>query len=74
MVIAAWLIFFWVVGQSIHDAYYHPYVCEKSGKVTAILSIDYRSATIQFADGKTMIVNQARLKPGDDFCEDWERK
>lgn len=48
--------------------------CVEVGTVTKILSLNYRDATIETSNGKTIVVNQATLKPGDSICTKRESK
>ena len=52
----------------------HPMVCTEYAKVSAILSLNYRHATIKLDNGEEVSVNQATLKPGDKYCLRRERK
>lgn len=51
----------------------HPLVCTESYTVEKILELQYRDAKILLSNGEHRTVNQARLKPGDDFCVKAER-
>lgn len=51
----------------------NPFVCAEQKKIKSILSIQYRSATLEFEDGSTLDVNQAHAKPNDMFCTKWKR-
>lgn len=55
-----------------HEDKIHPPVCLKSVKVVSIDALMYRSASITLDDGQHIIVNQATLKPGDNFCTKWK--
>lgn len=56
-----------IIGTALSD-HSEPGVCTDESKVKAILSIDYRDATILLEDGRKLRVNQASLKPGDTYC------
>lgn len=45
-----------------------PQVCAEEAKVKAILSVDYRDATILLEDGRELRVNQSTVKPGQMYC------
>lgn len=47
--------------------------CVDVAKVDSILALQYRDAVIKLTDGRTTIVNQATLHPGDDYCMQWKR-
>ena len=49
-------------------------VCDESQKVSKILELRYREAVILLENGNEIIVNQASLKPGDNFCVKWSIK
>lgn len=61
-------------GYALFNSIQHPAVCLSHSKVERILALNYRDATIQLADGSTRTVNQATLKPGDDYCLAYGRK
>jgi hypothetical protein len=54
--------------RAVRNDYLHPYQCSQFKIVDKILSDNYRDATIQFTDGSSLIVNQATVAPGDNFC------
>lgn len=72
--IAIFFIMLLIVAYVAHYDEKYPMQCVSSSKVADILSLDYRSATIKLENGKEVVVNQATLKKGDDFCLAHERK
>lgn len=46
----------------------NPLTCVQSSKVKEILSVNYRSASIKLVSGEVITLNQATIKPGDDYC------
>jgi len=69
--IAALVIF--AITLTYIDAAY-PYTCLEHSTVKSILSLNYRDATILLENGSTVAVNQATLKPGEEFCVKYDRK
>ena len=67
-----------IVGASIayiaFNEVKHPMECKQTHKVNKILELIGRDAIIELDDGSEETVNQATLKPGDDYCTEWGRK
>lgn len=62
-----------ILWYGIHYDKTHPPVCLTNTKVVSIDALIYRSAMITLADGQKVEVNQATLKPGDNFCTKWKK-
>ena len=52
----------------------NPLTCVQSSKVKEIISVNYRSADIKLTSGEVITLNQATIKPGDDYCLKYMRK
>jgi hypothetical protein len=47
--------------------------CVTSKRVASIAELRYRDAVIVLEDGSNVTVNQAVLKPGDQYCTQWTK-
>lgn len=48
-------------------------ICVAEKKIRTIVSVDYRTATVQFEDGTHKVIDQGTVKPGDILCAEYKQ-
>ena len=69
----AWILLIFISFMGMISYFEDDPICLEQVKVTKIIALDYRDATIQLEDGRKIKVNQTKLKVGDLYCTKYSK-